>query len=352
MGLLDKFKSAIDTATDVINKSIEASQNAKDPLADPMVKKYYDVTYGLLKTIRLASYDVIKKYIEYQLKEPCDEAVLQNALECFWGSPLYHIITENTFSEEKQNKIEEANRILDTLNLYRCTEEEVYGICFEKEIQEITSEFENVIRVVDEYGFKHVKEGMRRIYENHHKELGLHTYHGIVHLVVKKKFFEDNSTTRRILITALDHATYKYQEINGSSRVAAIALRALNFNSFNGSEEDYVAITKADCLEFVSNNEEFIAKAKQLKADDPFDTTNHIESFAEKIPNIDVMSGTYSEGKFAETECWMPDCESEAYYADKVCYCYWKYIVEKCGNTSTEANDVYDMIWDCINSED
>ena len=46
MGLFDKLKSAIDTATEAINKTIESSQNAKDPLGDPAVKKYYEVAYG------------------------------------------------------------------------------------------------------------------------------------------------------------------------------------------------------------------------------------------------------------------------------------------------------------------
>ena len=37
MGIFDKFKSAIDTAAAAINKSIESSQNAKDPLQDEIV---------------------------------------------------------------------------------------------------------------------------------------------------------------------------------------------------------------------------------------------------------------------------------------------------------------------------
>ncbi len=352
MGLFDKLKSAIDTATDTINKTIESSQNVKDPLADPMVKKYYDVTYGLMKTIRQASYDVIKKYIEYQLQEPCDETILQKALECYWGSPLYHIITENTFRDDKQKKIEEVNKVLDTLNLYRCTKEEVYNICFKKEIEEITSEFENVLNVVNEYGFKHLEEGVRRIHTNYYETIGFDTCNGIIHMVIKKKFFEDNLITKTILITALDHATFRYNQINGSLRIAAIVLRALNFNNSNSSEDDYATITKVTCLEFVSNNEEFVEKAKQLKADNPFDSTNHIENFAESILNVDIMSGTYSETKFAERECWMPNYETEPYYADKVCYLYWKHIAEQSGNNSTDANDIYDMIWACINTEE
>lgn len=329
MGLFDKLK------------------NAKNPLADPMVKKYYDVTYGLMKTIYQASYDVIKKYIEYQLKEPCDETILKKTLECYWGSPLYHIISENTFDENKQKKIEEVNKVLDTLDQYRCTKEEVYNICFKKEIEEITSEFENVLNVVNEYGFKHVKDGMDRIYTNYYKSIGFDTCYGIVHMIVKKKIFEDNSTAKKILITALHHATYKYNQTNGSLRIAAIVLRAVNFNNSNCEENDYETITEADCLEFISNNKEFMAEINQLKADNPFDSTNHTENFAEKILNIDIMSGTYSKAK---TECWMPTCKTEPYYTDKVCYLYWKYIAEPYGNNSTDANDVYDMICNCINS--
>ena len=40
MGLFDKLKEVVNTAADSINKAMEESKNAKDPLGDPAVKKY------------------------------------------------------------------------------------------------------------------------------------------------------------------------------------------------------------------------------------------------------------------------------------------------------------------------
>ncbi|MBQ2829333.1 MAG: hypothetical protein IJF20_08840 [Clostridia bacterium] len=352
MGLFDKLKSAIDTAADTINKSIEASQKANDPLADPMVKKYYEVTYGLIKTIGRANYDAIKKYIEYHLGEPCDETMLQKALECYWGYPLYHIITENTFSENKQKKIEEVNRLLDTLNLYRCGKEEAYDICFKKEIKEITSEFENVLNVVDEYSFKHLEEGMNRIRTNHYENIGLKTYSGIIHMVVKKKFLENNPSVETILVTCLERATYKYRKINGAFRISSIVLRALHFEKFGNSEEGYESITEDECLDFVANNKYFKTKAKELTEKNPFDMIDYNARFANSIIDADIMSGTYSKDQFAKTECWMPDYKTEPYYTDKVCNLYWKHIKDNYEENIIGSNDAYDMIWDYITSED
>ena len=60
MGLFDKLKDVVNTAADSINKAMEESKNAKDPLGDPAVKKYYEVAYGLMKSIECK--ETIKKH--------------------------------------------------------------------------------------------------------------------------------------------------------------------------------------------------------------------------------------------------------------------------------------------------
>ena len=72
MGLFDKLKEVVNTAADSINKAMEESKNAKDPLGDPAVKKYYEVAYGLMKSIDRVTVNAIRKHIEHQLGEPCD----------------------------------------------------------------------------------------------------------------------------------------------------------------------------------------------------------------------------------------------------------------------------------------
>lgn len=353
MGLFDKLKNAIDTATDAINKTIETAQKAKEPLADPIVKKYYDVTYGLLKSIGCARYDTIIKYIEYQLGESCDETKLQEALEYYQRDmssgvqdPLYRMINENTFSGEKLRKLEEINKTLDSLGQYKCDKEEAYNMFFEREIEEITSEFEKVLNVVNEYGFKHFEEGMYAMNKKYCKNIGYNVYEGIVHMIVKKKFFEENSTTISILMACLYLATYRYIEKYGFSKTASIVLRALNFENSGRGEDGYTTITYSKCLDFVSNNAQFIEKAKQLKAKNPYDSTNHLEKFADDILQVDIMSGldtgfSYSAG------CCLPYKE-ECYYTDFVCNLYWKCIAKHRRNESTDPDEVYDMIWDFL----
>ena len=357
MGLFDKLKSAIDTATEAINKTIESSQNAKDPLGDPAVKKYYEVAYGLMKSIGSVTVNAIKKHIENQLGEPCDETVLQKALECFdddyssgGDGPLYRIIRQNTFNEEKQKKIEEVNKNLDALNRYRITKEEAYTLYYKEEVEKITAEFNKVLEVVEQHGFNHFKEGMYRLYSNNHKNIGLYTYYDIIHMIVKNMLFEANPGAKRVLITCLDHATYRLQNINGSFRVASIALRALHFEKHGDNEEGYTSITKDEILDFVSNNEEFKEKAKELTEENPFDTKDYNAEFSESIMSVDIMSGTYSETKFAERECWMPNYETEPYYTDKVCNLYWKYLENHFNENTEDLNSVYDLIWKQMNT--
>jgi len=350
MGLFDKLKSAIDTAADAVNKSIASSQNAKDPLGDPAVKKYYEVAYGLMKSIDRVTVNAIRKHIEHQLGEPCDETILQKALECYWGSPLYHIITENTFGEDKQKKIEEVNRTLDALNQYRITKEEAYTLYYKEEVEKITAEFNKVLEVVEQHGFKHFKEGMYRLYSNNHKDIGLYAYYDIIHMIVKNMLFEANPGVKRVLITCLDHATYRLQNINGSFRAASIALRALHFEKYGNNEEGYTSITKDEILDFVSNNEEFKEEVKELTEENPFDTKDYNAEFAESIMSVDIMSGTYSETEYAERECWMPDYETEPYYTDKVCNLYWKYLENQFDENAEDLNSVYDLIWEQMNA--
>ena len=354
MGLFDKLKGAIDSATDAINKSIEASQNAKDPLGDPDVKKYYEVAYGLMKSIGSATVNAIKMHIENQLGEPCDETILQKALECYWGSPLYHIITENTFGDDKQKKIEEVNRTLDALNQYRITKEEAYTLYFFEEVEKITAEFIKVLEVVEQHGFKHFEEGMNRLWSNNHKNIGLNAYYNIVHMIVKNMFFEANPGAKRVLITCLDHGTYRFQNVNGSFRIASIALRALHFEKYGNNEEGYTPITKDEILDFVLNNEEFKEKVEELTEENPFDTKDYNAEFTESIISVDIMSGTFKHDfggyEIAKTECWMPDYETEPYYTDKVCNLYWKYLENHFNETAKDLNSVYDLIWKQMNT--
>ncbi|MBE6756801.1 MAG: hypothetical protein E7555_10145 [Ruminococcaceae bacterium] len=363
MGLFDKFKSAVDTAADAINKTIELSQKINDPLADPMVKKYYEITYGLIKTIGQAGYDAIKKYIEYHLGEPCDETTLRKTLECYsygsyTGCPLYDIIEVNPFGDNNKNKkLDEVNKVLNTLNLYRCAKEEAYDICFKKEIEEITSEFENVVNVVDKYGFKHLEEGMHRIYTNHYKNMGPEHYYNSIHMVVKKKFLEGNSAVETILVTCLDHAAYEYKKIDGPLRIASIVLRALNFEKHGDSEEGYTSFTKDECLDFVTNNEYYMDATKGRAEKNPFDTIDYNADFANQIIDIDIMSGKdiinpkISYRKKADR--WMPDYKTEPYYTDKVCNLYWKHIIkDNYEENIINSDDAFDIVCKHIFSED
>ena len=358
MGFLDKFKNAIGTATDVINKSLDSASDAinnsfqntpsvKNLLSDPIEKQYYDITYGLMKTIGEANYDAIKKYIEYQLGSPCDEIKLQNSLECFWGSPLYHIAGKNTFRLEKQDKLDEINKTLEDLELYRCTREEAYNICYKKEKEEIATEFVNVLDVIEKYGFKHIAEGMDRIRNSHYKSIGFNACYHIMHMVVKEKFTENNATTEIILTRSLDLATYSATD--RAFRIASIVLRALHFDKFGNSEDGYETITHNNCLKFVSKNEGFVTKANELTAENPFDNIDYKSNFADSILDVNIMSGLRDKGR---TESWMPFYSIEPFYTDKVCYLFWKKVAEHYNNDTIDTNEIYDMIWDYTNPEE
>ena len=126
-----------------------------------------------------------------------------------------------------------------------------------------------------------------------------------------------------------------------TSRVASVALRAVRFEAFGQTEEGYTTISEDECRNFVLNNDTFRSEIDEH----PYDTDKYTEEFINKIINPELFARDIHD------YAWMPLRYEDSYYADMVCNKFWKLAATEYENGESEdPNDVYDIIFDYINS--
>lgn len=88
--------------TGLLQKIKDTMHPVADPLSDPVVKTYFEIICGMVITFKLSANLAVtgneraKKYVEFFIKQSCDETKLEKALE------LYNL----SMNENSNNKIE------------------------------------------------------------------------------------------------------------------------------------------------------------------------------------------------------------------------------------------------------
>ena len=330
----------------------------KDPFADETVKKYYEISYGLLASVgdKGVNFDGIKKYIEYCLGDLCDTEKLKVVLEFFkkTGSPailhcLYYNEKELTGAYNayeiprwKAEKVLEVNRICEKQTAYRCTKNEAYNICYKEIIDDIELEYKKVLEVVAESGVRCLKEGVNRIIKKYERITGSVVIEDCIHTSTYNRFFANDPVVEAILLTYLLAALRK--EIRHEA-IAGIALRASHFEEYGKNEEGYTTITEETCRNFVLNNEYF----KSEIAKHPYDKSKYIDSYTHSIMQCSIFAMYYADS-FSCVECWMPRFNTELYYTDIICNRCCKDVQKQYSDVDlTNPQDVYDMLWNRVN---
>ena len=324
------------------------------PLTDETVKTYYEIVYGLLCSVGKdyhygISYHGIKKYLEYHLKEQISEEKLRDTLEYFecalQKSQSYRLRTEGEwnsiitgghkkFSQQKIKKLQQINQELNEAQAFRCTLEEVDIICHKDALDAIQVDYDAVIKVVEKQGIKFFVEGLDNIRKKHQNMFHWDKIEYTIHKLTKQYYFDGNNTVKTILLAFLQHALWKQQDMN---MFASVALRAMNFEAFKGDESEYKTFSDEQCRIFVQNNPAYASEI----AEHPYETEEYTNNLIERISKSSI---------FGWDNYWMPYCgEMQGYYADSVCYHFWKSISQDdCNGSTKDANEVFNMIMNRI----
>lgn len=353
MGLFNKLESAITNA---------ATKISNNPFNNEIFKKYYEIVYGLLLSVGEMNYDGIKRYVEFNLNEPCTEEKLEKVVFYFTKfKPMYHkngtllyklcsnqdlksrASIDKDISMRTANILIKTNESLSEVKAYTCTRKEAYNICYKDIFESIKSEMLFALNIVSERGYKYFEEGHEKIKNKYEKMIGHEKTKELIHDAILYFYFEDNKGAKMVLLAGLDGVLYKKKS---ACKIASVVLRAFNFEESSKSIDEYISFSEKMCKEFVLNNDYF----KSRIADHPYNQEEYSDNCIKDILNSETFCNNRFENSYLpiinSTSSWG---EPEIYYADSVCNLYWKEVSSKYENGgSKNPNDVFDMICDYV----
>lgn len=336
MGLFDKFKTS------------------NNPFEDETTKTYYEMVYGLLSSIPAMSFEGIKKYVEFHSGNQIADETLKQLLRCFAG-PLRNGYSKYSddqieaylsickFSRKKIKGIVALNNELDQSKTYRSTKEQVYDICFKEALQKIESEYEVVLNVVKTNGVKFYEEGVDKIRRKYNSVVGEELCAEHIHNITVKLFSEGNAIVEKIYMAYVCHILKSRKK---ESQIASVVLRAVHFEKYGKNIDGYETITKDDCRNFVLNNTDFSSQIDEH----PYEREKYIDRFTKEIFNSNIALD-YKGYLYLQAYFWLPICETERYYSDKLCHKYLDLVSSNYEDPGTALNEIYDMVWDYINED-
>lgn len=335
MGLFDKLKSAIDTATDAINKSIESSQKSNDPLSDLTVKRYFEIICGMRHTFlvtgpeKVTGNEKAKNYLEHFLGGSCDIEKLERALE------LYNLSREDYPSSKEATIVSDFRKLLRDSTEYDMDRYEACKLFCQKEIEAVTIEYNRVIDVIkDNINYDHFVQGLKKI----------DCDASIKDVVVYNSFAEGNPITRQLMFDFFCNSftslitNVNYKALYGiHDDIAKVVLKALHFEKCGESKEGYTSVTDDKYYNFVMNTSYYNEEIN----DHPFDKDEYTEKFIKQIKESKALS------KIGYSVIFRED-----YYCDLACNYMWKTIVQTGSwvnngediSNSTKEQDVFNIL--------
>lgn len=345
MGLFDKLR-------EVVNTVVDSTQGTSDPLSDDVVKKYYEMIYGMRTSLAWSGNESTdensraRRYVEFLLGEACDDEKFKKAVE----------LTNLSRTDYPKNKLEEQlkafNKTLKELKKYGCETETAYNVCYKELVAEFKSEYNMILDVIkDDVNCKLFGQGLyKRIYEKYDK-LDSVTRNDITFIVIANSFYEGNTITRKVVLDYLldifnnrvnNRKTDEFE--NRASQIEKMALKALHFEKYGKDKAGYTSITDADCREFILNDVSY----KKKLAEHPFDQETYIERYIKNIMEWSAFRKDYSSYD-KDTLFWFGVCED--YFIDAACNLAWREIakeytecVNDAGENVSESKNIRDVV--------
>lgn len=348
MGFADKLRSTINKVTDTVQSAVDTAQSGYNPFPDDISKKYYEIAYGLLSSVcsiskkygstsityHNVSFDAIKKYVEFYLKEPCDDVKLLSILDKYFAghneelkgyccksdnSLRQYVARDNNIPAKTISNLIQLNEVLNLKKSYMCSNEEIYDICYKETIENIKDEFNYVFKVVEEYNdLEYFEKGLREITKKYRKTMPIVLLNPLVDNLVYDSFWSRNPITEKCFLKLL----YSYMSIKAKHAIESLeyfssfALRVVHFENYTGNSADYSSVTEEECRDFVMN---FDAYAKRIK-EHPFDRDEYIDKCIKDIKKIPILKyDVYGRSYEEETP-------QNNYFIDYMCNLAWKEI--------------------------
>lgn len=302
--------------TGLLQKIKDAMHPVADPLSDPVVKTYFEIICGMVITFKLSANLAVtgneraKKYVEFFIKQSCDETKLEKALE------LYNL----SMNENSNNKIEkilcEHKRSIRYSHEYLIEDIfEAYRTFYSDEIKNAQSKYDYVIDVIkNDLNIKQFREGISKIGNSQ-----------IVSIIMYDRFCEGCQVTRRIVLNYL-YDKYLRMYSNGREirwNIALFVIKALHFEKYGLGTTSYNSnISEDEFRNFVLSTTPFKTEINKH----PFDIEKYTNDFIKSIKDSDI----YNFGdkyKITTSTLYLDSFDiifSKTYLCDLACYLAWK----------------------------
>lgn len=306
--------------TGILQKINNALHHVTDPLSDPVVKTYFEIICGMVITFKLSGNLAItgnikaKKYVEYFIKQSCDEAKLEKALE------LYNL----SRNEQSSNKIDSMlcnhRRSIRYSHDYLIDDIfEAYRTFYSDELYIAQSKYDYVIDVIkDDLDFKKFEEGTSKIGSSQ-----------IVSIVMYDRFCEGCPVTRRIILNYLYNKYFKMYSSeyevgrNVALNIALFTIKAMHFEKYGFNTESYNSnISEEEFRNFVLTVEPFKTEINKH----PFDTEKYTNDFIKSIRDRSI-NDFWDKQEITTSTLYVSKFDiifSKAYLCDLACYLAWK----------------------------
>ena len=330
MGLFDKLREAVNTVVDTV---MDSTQSTSDPLADEVVKKYFEIIWSMRQSFLASEPEPVndniraKRYVEYFLGEACDEEKLKTTLE-LCNRSLTDYSTDKT-TQMLSDFRKELGRNKPTK--YMCGRYEAYKLFCPEEIEDTMVEYNKVLEVIkDNVKHAHFAQGIKKINRDR----------ALIHIAIDNSFHAGNTVTKQIvldyfhdILVNIMHDTQFNKLFSRHDTLAQIVVRALHFENNSEKRENYNTVTDQEYKNFVVS----IPYYNKAIEDHPFDKEEYIEKFAEAVKESGILYTAFSSYK--EPNCF-PMAYIDDYSLDAICNLIWKDVSNKREWINTEGEDV------------
>ncbi len=231
----------IENVKNIENKKSESKTKKDNVFSDEIIKKYYEVIFGMIKSIgddfiKNEKISLIAKaYIEKQLNESCDEEKMQEALNLFKISKTG--ISSNSYYDKKTVFLRGYNEDLGKINNYLDNNFDIVNLCFQDEYKLIEKEYEEILETIkNQPKPSYFGQGINeKIYKKYKNTVGDELTELITSKIIYNSLVSGNIVVKSAMIglvkTLFDVAINK---VKGNDSVlprflVALSVRALHF---------------------------------------------------------------------------------------------------------------------------
>ena len=328
MGLFDKLKEAVGNA---IESGINGPMNEEE-------KWYYDMILNMLLCVKNLQKEHIKVFIEKKANKVCDEATLDKVLEKFDSEEDSE--TDTVWYRLTSTQSSRADYKNGGASWFK---KEEFDFIFDGFAEEILSKFASVYEVVRENPTEDIlKQGISKItgklstdkpgeYDFSYAQKAVEIIGKEIH---RRFMIGDGFLSQYFIDKVIGSLQYNFEhdrKYKYIDEIYAFALHAMHYEKADKTAENYVTLTKEECLAAVNASELYQDRIKKK----PFDKEEIIDSAVYRISKCCVL--------FASERTWESAAIDDK-LTDAVCFQAWQEIVDAMGESADNVEDAVNII--------